>query len=189
VKAMIVFISGGVRSGKTHTAEQCVQQIVSENDQVHYIATAKITDEEMKRRIIRHQHERSHHPLSWKTWEQPEKLHTIVNRFGKNDVILLDCLTNLLANELFADELWHQEDSCLKKAKNIYEAIRTLGKNSKALVVVSNEVFYDGVSEDVGTYHFMKMLGWLHQQIVSLADKAILVQNGVPLVKKERTKE
>jgi adenosylcobinamide kinase / adenosylcobinamide-phosphate guanylyltransferase len=189
VEAMIVFISGGVRSGKTRIAEQCVQQIVSENDEAHYIATAKITDEEMKQRIIRHQHERSHHPLSWKTWEQPEKLHTIVNRFDKNDVILLDCLTNLLANELFADEFWYKEDSCLRKAKSIYEAIRTLGKNSKALIIVSNEVFYNGVPKDVGTYHFMKMLGWLHQQIVSLADKAILVQNGVPLIKKERAKE
>jgi adenosylcobinamide kinase / adenosylcobinamide-phosphate guanylyltransferase len=189
VEAMIVFISGGVRSGKTHIAEQYVQQIVSENDEAHYIATAKITDEEMRQRIIRHQHERSHHPLSWKTWEQPEKLHTIVNRFDKNDVILLDCLTNLLANELFADEFWHKEDSCLRKATSIYEAIRTLGKNSKALIIVSNEVFYNGVPEDAGTYHFMKMLGLLHQQIVSLADKAILAQNGVPLIKKERTKE
>jgi adenosylcobinamide kinase / adenosylcobinamide-phosphate guanylyltransferase len=188
VEAMIVFISGGVRSGKTHIAEQCVQQLAEEHDKAHYIATAKITDEEMKQRIIRHQHERSHHPLSWKTWEQPGQLHRIADRFHKNDVVLMDCLTNLLANELFSDGFWDREDVCLEKAKRIYEAVKKIGENSKGFVIVSNELFYNGVPEDVGTHHFMKMLGWLHQQIVSLADKAILVQNGVPLIKKERTK-
>jgi adenosylcobinamide kinase/adenosylcobinamide-phosphate guanylyltransferase len=188
VEEMIIFISGGVRSGKTQVAEQYVHKLASEKNHVHYIATANITDEEMKQRILRHQDERNRHPLSWKTWEQPRHLHNIVDFFDNNDVLLLDCLTNLLANELFADECWDNYEVCVQKTKRIYNAIRKLGENSKGLIVVTNELFYNGVPDDTGTYHYMKMLGWLHQQIVALADKAILVQYGVPLIKKEGTK-
>jgi adenosylcobinamide kinase/adenosylcobinamide-phosphate guanylyltransferase len=181
---MIVFISGGVRSGKSGVAEQYVRQFASSENPVHYIATAQITDEEMQKRIMHHQQERARQSLRWITWEQPYELHAIVDRFTEQDVILLDCLTNLLANELFWDEGWRKEEICFQKARRIFEAIQQLGNNSKALIIVSNELFHGGVPEDPGTFRFMKMLGWLHQEIVAISSLAILVQNGIPILKK-----
>jgi adenosylcobinamide kinase / adenosylcobinamide-phosphate guanylyltransferase len=62
--------------------------------------------------------------------------------------------------------------------------VHELAACSKAFVIVSNELFSGGVPEDLGTYHFMKMLGWLHQQIVASASVVILVQHGISLLKK-----
>jgi adenosylcobinamide kinase/adenosylcobinamide-phosphate guanylyltransferase len=181
---MMVFISGGVRSGKSEVAERYVRTLASDEDSVHYIATAQAVDDEMNMRIARHQEQRARQSLRWVTWEQPTGLHELVARFGSNDVLLLDCLTNLLANELFRDEGWKQEEACFQKAIGILEAVRGLAARSKAFVIVSNELFSGGVPDDLGTYHFMKMLGWLHQQIVASASVAILVQHGIPFLKK-----
>ncbi|MBB5323464.1 adenosylcobinamide kinase/adenosylcobinamide-phosphate guanylyltransferase [Anoxybacillus tepidamans] len=180
---MIVFISGGVRSGKSKMAERCVAALASCRGIVHYIATAKVTDEEMKERVARHQRERSMQPIRWVTWEQPLHVHELLPHF-QNDVVLLDCLTNWLANELFHEEGWEKEERCRQKAKRILTTIAQLESSSNALVIVSNELFSGGVPQDIGTYHFMKMLGWLHQHIVHLASHAILVQHGIPIVKK-----
>ncbi|MBA2873269.1 bifunctional adenosylcobinamide kinase/adenosylcobinamide-phosphate guanylyltransferase [Thermaerobacillus caldiproteolyticus] len=181
---MIVFISGGVRSGKSAIAEEYVRKLASCENVVHYIATAQAVDDEMKMRIAYHQEQRARQSLRWMTWERSVGLHELATRFGSNDVVLLDCLTNLLANELFSDEGWKQEDTCFQKARGIFEAVVQLAAHSKALVIVSNELFSGSVPEDMGTYHFMKTLGWLHQQIVTRASIAILAQHGIPLVKK-----
>jgi len=181
---MIVFISGGVRSGKTNVAEHYAQQLASKWDYAHYIATAHITDEEMRQRVFRHQEERNRQLLKWKTREIPNDLHRFTDNFNKNDIVLLDCLTNLLANELFSDDGWKNQQVCFEKTMRIYQSIEKLAKKCKGFIIVSNEIFSSGVPEDIGTYHYMKMLGFLHQQIVVLADKAIFVRCGIPLVKK-----
>ncbi|KHF30608.1 Bifunctional adenosylcobalamin biosynthesis protein CobP [Anoxybacillus sp. BCO1] len=55
---MIVFISGGVRSGKSSFAEQWAKTMVEATHSLHYIATAMRTDEEMEARIAHHQKQR-----------------------------------------------------------------------------------------------------------------------------------
>ncbi|WP_027408642.1 bifunctional adenosylcobinamide kinase/adenosylcobinamide-phosphate guanylyltransferase [Anoxybacteroides tepidamans] len=181
---MIVFISGGVRSGKSDVAERCVQVLASSESVVHYIATAKVTDEEMRARVVHHQKRRDGQSLSWQTWEQPLCLHKLAPKFAARDVVLLDCLTNWLANELFATEGWEREEHCLQIAERMLAAIKQLAASCKALIIVSNELFSGGVPDDIGTYHFMKALGRLHQRIVDMASSALLVQHGIPTLKK-----
>ncbi|KXG11101.1 Bifunctional adenosylcobalamin biosynthesis protein CobP [Anoxybacillus sp. P3H1B] len=181
---MMIFISGGVRSGKSGIAEQCIQALASRQNTVHYIATAKTTDQEMKERIIHHQRRRCQQSIQWTTWEQPLHLHELASQFGPNDILLVDCLTNGLANELFDEEGWEIEAVCLQKAERMLRTVSQLSTVVRALVMVSNELFSGGVPQDAGTYHFMKMLGWLHQRIVHSADYAILVHHGVPILKK-----
>lgn len=181
---MIVFVSGGVRSGKSRIAETYVQKLAASGSQAHYIATAWASDDEMKQRIAHHQQRRQKQAVKWATWEQPVRLDKLIPVFTKNDVILLDCVTNWLANELFADESWRRETACFHKARQMWATLQQLGNASRALIIVSNELFSGGVPDDLGTYHFMKTLGWLHQQIVANAQLAILVQNGIAVVKK-----
>ncbi|MCZ0754547.1 bifunctional adenosylcobinamide kinase/adenosylcobinamide-phosphate guanylyltransferase [Anoxybacillus sp. J5B_2022] len=181
---MIVFISGGVRSGKSGVAERCVRSLALRRGAVHYIATANVTDDEIRERVIRHQQERRLQPIQWVTWEQPRNVHELTGQFRSEDVILLDCLTNWLANELFHEQGWENETYCRQKAEQMLTTITQLATVTKAVVIVSNEVFFGGVPQDIGTYHFMKMLGWLHQRIVQLASCAIVVQHGIPIVKK-----
>jgi len=181
---MIVFISGGVRSGKSGVAESIVRSLASPTSTIHYIATANVTDEEMRERVIRHQQARRLQPVEWVTWEQPLNVHALIGKFREEDVVLLDCLTNWLANELFHERGWEKEAYCQQRAKQMLAAIESLSARTKAVVIVSNELFSGGVLQDTGTYHFMKMLGWLHQQVVCAASSAIVVQHGIPIVKK-----
>jgi adenosylcobinamide kinase/adenosylcobinamide-phosphate guanylyltransferase len=185
VEAMMVFVSGGVRSGKSHVAERYARMLADECDRLHYIATAKKTDEEMAERIRHHQLQRQ--KGRWKTWEQPHALREIVSSFEPCDVVLLDCLTNLWANEMFQDERWMLETVVAKRAEKVYEDIVALSSRTKAVVIVSNELFSGGVPSDIGTYLYMKGLGWLHQQIVAISSIAVVVQHGIPIVKKGET--
>jgi adenosylcobinamide kinase / adenosylcobinamide-phosphate guanylyltransferase len=181
---MIVFISGGVRSGKSKVAERCAEKLAAPEFSLHYIATANANDDEMKQRIIHHQKRREKQTMPWTTWEQPVFLDHLVGSFTKRDVVLLDCLTNWLANELFCDDSWKEETLCFRKAAYMWETLQRLAGACKALIIVSNELFCGGVPDDIGTYHYMKMLGWLHQQIVEEAEVAVLVQHGLAAVKK-----
>src|SRR5690625_1896099 len=100
----IIFITGGARSGKSSFAEdyaaaKAQQKAVGLN----YIATSKPSDEEMVQRIKMHQRDRKKSENPWETWEWPFDLHEIVSHFKQSDVILLDCLTVLLSNELFRE--------------------------------------------------------------------------------------
>ncbi|AKS38731.1 cobalamin biosynthesis protein CobU [Anoxybacillus gonensis] len=177
---MIVFISGGVRSGKSSFAEQCAKMMAETTHSLHYIATAIRTDEEMEARIAHHQKQRKRD--RWQTWEQPYDLDRIIYMFCKRDIVLLDCLTNLWANELFRDHIWDVHG----KVPRIVQQIKQLSDKAKGLIIVSNEVFYDGVPNERGTYMYMHGLGLLHQHLVTLSDVAILMRYGLPIVKKGR---
>jgi adenosylcobinamide kinase/adenosylcobinamide-phosphate guanylyltransferase len=181
---MMVFISGGVRSGKSKVAEKYAAKLAVPESSFHYIATANADDDEMKQRIAHHQKRREKQPIQWTTWEHPVCLDELAGSFAKADVVLLDCLTNWLANELFRDGSWKEETLCFRKAARMWETLERLAEACKALIIVSNELFCGGVPDDIGTYHYMKMLGWLHQQIVEEAEIAVFVQHGLAMVKK-----
>ena len=62
----IVFVIGGCRSGKSTYAMQTAEKVPAE--QKIFIATCVPQDDEMKRRVARHQKERSQ---NWVTLEAP----------------------------------------------------------------------------------------------------------------------
>ena len=71
---MIVFVSGGARSGKSLVAEQCVQQY-ADGKTCYYVATADIYDSEMAERVGHHQARRANH---WVTLEAPLNIEQAV---------------------------------------------------------------------------------------------------------------
>lgn len=186
-KAQLTFITGGVRSGKSSFAEKLAMDTAKETKgSLHYIATAQITDLEMQNRIEKHRKDRQESGLVWKTWERETNIGSLFSQFTKNDIVLLDCLTTMLSNELFAHDA-EQTIKDIDKRKvfqNILDGIIMLGKNSKHLILVSNEVLQEPIfsSELVMTY--CELLGKLHQEVVRLADKAYLVEGGIPLLMK-----
>src|SRR5699024_459092 len=106
-----------------------------------------------------------------------------------NSVVLLDCLTNLLLNELFHngfyDEISHKEAIQAEIMETITEGIEALVSQVKVLIVVSNEVLFDRVEKEstlVQTYR--KLLGRLHQQIVKQSTEAYMVESAAPLMMK-----
>ncbi|MGJ9457782.1 bifunctional adenosylcobinamide kinase/adenosylcobinamide-phosphate guanylyltransferase [Oceanobacillus sp. CF4.6] len=183
--ASITFITGGVRSGKSNFAEKiAVQRAFEIGGSLHYIATGMPSDREMEKRILKHQKDRRVSGFHWQTWEQPMNIEWLASCFKEKDIILLDCLTILLTNELFSN----QEDwsaSYLKEVfRRILTGIKAIEKSCHQLIIVSNEVLFDPFHEKKLVFTYCQLIGRLHQEIVNIADQSYVVEAGIPMLMK-----
>src|SRR5271154_5265328 len=96
-QSSVTLVLGGVRSGKSRYA----QQLAERESRVIFVATAKVSDDEMKQKIERHREER---PAEWITVEEPLELVQVLTQRGQScDVMVVDCLTIFAANLLEAE--------------------------------------------------------------------------------------
>ncbi|KSU83216.1 MULTISPECIES: bifunctional adenosylcobinamide kinase/adenosylcobinamide-phosphate guanylyltransferase [Fictibacillus] len=186
---MLIFITGGVRSGKSSFAEMVAVYHGNKGYRLHYVATCDQSGEEMAERINRHREDREKSGYAWKTWEQPRNIHDLCTVFKQEEVILLDCLTNLVSNELF--DGWQEnrkqwEGIAFRELvfQKIMDAIIELEKQCGVLIIVSNEVFQGLLPDDSGTFYFMQIMGHLHQHIVRQAHWVYQVEFGMPILRK-----
>ena len=178
-KSSLIFVTGGVRSGKSSFAEGLATRYAQEERAtLHYIATAVITDAEMEERIIRHKQNREAQKVKWNTYEKPVDMGELAAVFTKKDVILLDCLTVLVNNELFFQDK-QQEGIEGKLKKDLIE----LSRSCRYLILVSNEVTYEP-SLDPAVQKYCRILNRLHYFLVQHAYEAYLVENGIAQRKK-----
>ncbi|MGG3470674.1 bifunctional adenosylcobinamide kinase/adenosylcobinamide-phosphate guanylyltransferase [Neobacillus pocheonensis] len=181
----LIFITGGVRSGKSSFAEKlAVDMSCKTGGQLHYLATGVPSDQEMKERIHIHKCNRLEAGYGWKTIEQPVQIGTLSNRFAETDIIVLDCLTTLLNNELFSTNSDWDESVLHRVKENILTGITKIRNQAGTLIVVSNEVSYDCVPRNDLVFSYGKLLGQIHQKLVQEADTAYLVEAGIPRVMK-----
>src|SRR5260221_11140292 len=83
----VMLVLGGVRSGKSRFA----QTEASRFARVTFVATARRSDAEMRRKIAAHRRER---PREWKTVEAQKNLDQVMLREGASaDLLLVDCRT------------------------------------------------------------------------------------------------
>ncbi|HCC1282426.1 TPA: bifunctional adenosylcobinamide kinase/adenosylcobinamide-phosphate guanylyltransferase, partial [Salmonella enterica subsp. enterica serovar Paratyphi C] len=93
---MMILVTGGARSGKSRHAEA----LIGDAPQVLYIATSQILDDEMAARI---QHHKDGRPAHWRTAECWRHLDTLITAdLAPDDAILLECITTMVTNLLFA---------------------------------------------------------------------------------------
>ena len=98
---MIHLVLGGARSGKSRFAlEQVMHLSASSNLPVTFVATAMASDPEMAQRIAYHEAERPNH---WRLAEVPLDLNLLLaeTEFLPKQILLIDCLTLWLNNQLF----------------------------------------------------------------------------------------
>ncbi|WP_010287118.1 bifunctional adenosylcobinamide kinase/adenosylcobinamide-phosphate guanylyltransferase [Kurthia massiliensis] len=169
-----IFITGGVRSGKSHFAEQVTHQLAA-NRQLVYVATGVAFDAEMKRRIVHHQQLRD--GLGWLTLEHPTDFSTLVPRIPDNAIVLWDCATTWLANECYTDDAW-QTAQLQARIAAMKEAMLALHRQHIPLIVVSNEVLDAPIPPYAETQTYAKQLGLVHQWFVQQATVAIEMQYG-----------
>ncbi|WP_338471475.1 bifunctional adenosylcobinamide kinase/adenosylcobinamide-phosphate guanylyltransferase [Niallia sp. XMNu-256] len=183
----IIFITGGVRSGKSSFAEKLAgeQSRMEPFGQLHYIAAMQSSDEEMKQRIRVHQNERLHSDLVWTTWEKPTSIGELAGNFGEKDVVLLDCLTTWLNNELFFEMDGWRDDAYLSQLfETMWDEMISISRKVKTFIIVSNEVLYEPIESNDLVFVYSSLLGKLHQKIVAQARLAYLVEGGIPIVMK-----
>lgn len=181
----LIFITGGVRSGKSSFAEQLAVVFASKyGGELTYFATGVPSDREMKDRIAKHQHDREAGEFTWKTIEQPVQIGERAKEFCPEDIILLDCVTTLLNNELFSYEGEWDEAFIEMIKERIVNGILSIKSHAGTLIVVSNEVFYEPNIGNNLVFTYRKMLGQIHQSIVEYAEQAFLVEAGIPIIMK-----
>ena len=176
---MITLIIGGSGSGKSAYAEEYMISH-SEEKKKYYIATMQVYDVEGERKIERHRMLRSGKGFS--TIEQPVDFEKAVEKMeaGKGTA-LLECISNLTANEMFAGEVPKTEEVVVEK---ITKGIKNLSKELTHLVIVSNNVFEDGNMYDNTTMTYIRAMGRINEKLAELADEIIEVVVGIPLVVK-----
>lgn len=177
----IILVTGGSRSGKSTFAED----ILKEKDDVLYIATAIVTDDEMKERIERHKESRNH---KWTTYEGFKNLHIAVKE-NKKHYILLDCVTVMMTNLLFDREENLEENISRETLDLIYRDIENefsilldeVRKGNSNLIMVTNEVGMGLVPEYKLGRIFRDFAGWINQFLAKNSEEVYLVTCGIPL--------
>ena len=85
---------------------------------------------------------------------------------------------NLTANEMFTKDGMKSEEEVVEK---IVSEIQTLSQKLDNLVIVTNNVFEDGVIYDAGTMEYLRALGRINAALAHLADRVAEVVVGIPV--------
>jgi adenosylcobinamide kinase / adenosylcobinamide-phosphate guanylyltransferase len=169
----VTLVLGGARSGKSRYA----QQLAAESRRVVFVATATISDEEMRAKIERHRADR---PRDWTTVEEPLDLPRVLREWEtETDLIVVDCLTLYAANLL--DEEAENDEAIARRIEALCEMLQ---RTRCAIVLVSNEVGSSVVPEYASGRRYRDLLGELNQRVAAIADDAILMVAGLPLALK-----
>ena len=178
---MMTLIIGGSGSGKSAYAEDYMVSI-SEDRKKYYIATMQIYDEEGKRKVERHRMLRGGKGFS--TIEQPVDIGKAAEKMEAEDrTALLECVSNLTANEMFSGEVPGTEEVITEK---IVGGIAVLNRELTHLVIVSNNVFEDGNVYDKTTMEYIRAMGRINQKLAEMADEVVEVVVGIPIVIKNK---
>ena len=118
---------------------------------------------------------------------------------------LLECMSNLVANEMFppVDASGMQAAEAEKEAlddpenmkdydtaqisrvsKKVLKEVSILSENVAELVIVTNNVFEDGVSYDQSTMNYIKAMGIVNRGLAAMAERVVEVVAGIPVAVK-----
>ncbi len=161
----LTLVLGGARSGKSRFAEGLVAATGLPKT---YIATAQAFDHEMAAKIARHRSDRG---AGWVTIEAPLELEAALCDVPAGGVVMVDCLTLWLSNQMLAGLGSEGLLSALKGCRS-------------PVVCVSNEVGMGLVPDTPLGREFRDAQGRLNQEVAALADLVVFVAAGLPLVLK-----
>lgn len=171
----VTLVLGGARSGKSRHAEELAR---AHSGRRVYIATAEAFDDEMRERIALHQRRRQGE--GWETEEVPlEIAAALAAADGAKTFILVDCITLWLSN------LMHADRDIAGETERLCEQ---LGRLAACCVLVSNEVGLGIVPENALARRFRDAQGFVNQRLAEIADDAVFLAAGLPLVLKTRSR-
>ncbi len=173
----LIFITGGIRSGKSAFAEKLASQ--KGGNSVVYIATGLNTDSEMEQRIQLHQVRR---PASWGLIEESYHLVGAIT-FGQTyEVALFDCLSTWISNRLLSvpEERWGDPSSVKPLFDDLRQWLEEVSKSEFTVIVVSSEAGLGGVAISRLGRWYADVLGEANQQVAQQADEVYAVLSGIP---------
>ena len=118
---------------------------------------------------------------------------------------LLECMSNLVANEMFPpvdasgiqaaeakketlddpENMKDYETAQIRRvSKKVLKEVSILSENVAELVIVTNNVFEDGVSYDESTMNYIKAMGIVNRGLAAMAERVVEVVAGIPVAVK-----
>ena len=168
---MTTLVIGGAASGKSAYAEG----LLAGAETKLYIATMQPFGADAAARIARHRAMRAE--KDFQTLERFTALGRLTQaELPEGASVLLEDLGNLAANELFSPQGAGQDAETA-----ILDAVALLVCHSKALVVVTNDLFADGVAYGADTERYLRLLGRCNAQIAARFDRVVEVVCGIPI--------
>lgn len=196
---MLYIVTGGSGSGKSEYAEQIAVQCRNRNGgTLWYLATMRIWDDEGRKRVERHRRMRA--AKGFETIERYTDLETLELRekfeepnptgldaerktdslkhwescqVAQKPVLLLECMSNLVLNEFYDQKNGAEE--------RILQGIKHLQKQCRDLIIVTNEIFSDGMTYDPESERYIQLLGRINRELGQMADSVTEVVYGIPL--------
>ena len=203
---MLHIVYGGSASGKSSYAESFAMSLQGEG-RLLYIATmypykwnTTEIDPETMQRIERHRAMRA--DKGFDTVECYRHVEHIVAK--RQDVLLLECMSNLLANEMYLEQ--DSDDGGLAEtmsevekagvgmsetlspvSKKIVQVLIDLSTRVQELVIVTNDVFSDGgsLTYDESTREYVKNLAEINCALAREAATVTEVVCGIPVIVKK----
>ena len=166
-RGRLILISGANGSGKSRFAEGLAAKLPGERV---YVATMQPATEENLRRIEKHRRQRV--DLGFRTLELPCRVGDAP--VSRDSVVLLEDLSNLLANVMFERD--GDEQAVLADVSELLERCGAL------IVVTISELKQSGKDEKTDDY--VARLNRLNRKILDLADAAVQMEHGSPTVLK-----
>lgn len=176
-------VLGGERSGKSRWAERLAGDWAEQRGaELVYIATAQPGDAEMAARIDTH---RARRGPEWRLIETPRGLgDALANAAAANRVVLVDCLTLWLTNELLFRETPDGRVSFSEDSDYVQEFYAALETAAGDVICVSNEVGMALTPMTSLGRAFVDAQGRLNQGAARIADLVAFIAAGLPLMLK-----
>lgn len=166
-QAIIHFITGGQRSGKSVYAEKLT--LLASHNPI-YLATSRVWDEGLRQRIEIHKQRRTKH---WTTIEEKIQISKIPSY---TKVVLLDCITQWLLN-IFEQEK-EDKNKTIAFAKKEFNSLL---KKRIIIFAVSNEIGMGLLPEAQNSRHFIDVQGEINQYIAGISQSVTFLVSGIPL--------
>lgn len=194
---MVFFITGGNDNGKSEYAEDLVIKLSPGGRSAGYtriyLATMGARDEESLKRIKKHIFRRK--DMEYITIEKSFDVGgiditniDIANGSVKNvnedkggkRILLIEDIPNLLAGEMFKGTSFYPD-----VADKITADIMKLISACEHTVIVTNEVFSDGMIYDEYTTTYLREFGTINRRLAGYSDKVVELVCGIPCIVKE----
>lgn len=198
----MILVIGGSGSGKSAYAEKMAMEKRGEQN-LFYLATMQVFDAEGEKKVARHRKMRE--GKGFFTIEQEKNIAEAVSKIEKiqsmpgsgqgqrelkdeeqkekRPAALLECMSNLVANEMFG--VGDTPKTALAVAEKVTAEIKVLKEYLQELIVVTNNVFEDGIGYDASTMEYLKALGAVNANLAAMADAVVEVVVGIPVFVKE----
>lgn len=184
---MMELVTGGSGSGKSAYAESVICEKhrllceTTENAPLYYIADMIPYGRETEKKIKAHRKMRAGKGFVTLEWfvDLPGKLSAPDSPELKGSCVLLECVSNLTANEMY--EPGSAQNTGKDPVERIIKGVQLLKEQCAHLVVVTNDVFRESVPDSEEMRAYKENLAAVNRVLAKMADRVTEVVFGAPV--------